>query len=130
MPQLIFSEEQKKQIREIVYDILYKDYSPKVTETFAGIERNLSQKSENIEATQKIAIENQKGIKDLIKLNYDLILRNNNAIKNNYDEIRKNYSEIKSNYDGIKKNNIEIKENNSLIREISKKLDRILQKIQ
>ena len=115
MPQLVFSEEQRREIKDLIYDILLKEYTPRFTETFINIERNLEQKCENIEATQKIVIENQKGIKDLIKLNYDLILRNNNAIKNNYDEIKKNYNGIKENYD--------------LIKEINEKLEKIIQKV-
>ncbi len=101
MPQLVFSKEQEKKIREIVFDVLYSDYSPEVSKIFLGIERNLGQKIDNVEATQKFVIENQNGIKDLIKANYDLILRNNNAIKDNYTLIRDGFKDSKEQFNNL-----------------------------
>ena len=91
---------------------MYSDYSPEISKLFAGIERNLSQKIDNVEATQKIVIDYQAGIKDLIKANYDLILRNNNAIKDNYTLIR----------DGFK-------DSREQLNTLNQKLDKIIEKV-
>ncbi len=80
------------------------------------LERKTDQHLQNIEATQRIVIENAGGIKNLIELNYKEIINNRN-------EILENRKIIEANKD-------EILENRKLIELSNTKLDKIFEKLQ
>ncbi|KKN33342.1 hypothetical protein LCGC14_0804850 [marine sediment metagenome] len=91
------------------------------------LERKIDQHLQNIEATQRIVIENAGGIKSLLKLNYQEILKNRNEILENRKIIERNKDEIIQNRKIIEHETLE---NRNLIEIINTKLDKIFDKLQ
>lgn len=74
------------------YDTMLKDLI-KINKDF---ERKYDQHIENIEATQRIVIENQGGIKSLVKMNYDAMIKNRNEILENRNIILNGIEDIQA----------------------------------
>ena len=88
-PEQQFSEDQEKKIKEMLekeINIFYNNLKQRAI-VITGIERGLNQKIDNIEATQKIIIENQGGIKSLVGMTYDSTIRNREIIIQNGENI-------------------------------------------
>lgn len=82
MAQQEFSESQEKKIKNIVYGVLY-GYSKDRGQFISLMEKNLLQKIDNSEATQRIIVERIGGIRSLVELNYKEILNNRQEILEN-----------------------------------------------
>ena len=74
------------------YDTMLKDLI-KINKDFEG---KYDQHIENIEATQRIVIENQGGIKSLVKMNYDAMIKNRNEILENRNIILNGIEDIQA----------------------------------
>ena len=99
MSQQKFSEEQRKEIKDIIYNVIFG--SSKERGYFVlDMERNLHQKIDNVEATQKIVIDNQIGIKSLVEMDYEAIIKNRETMNNRFDNLEKRIDQGFNNING------------------------------
>lgn len=122
MSQLQFNEDQRKEIKDIIEDVLYKkEFAP--LELLNNMERKLDHNIDNLSSTQRVIIEKISGVRSLVELNYEAIKKNRDEILENRNLIEQNHNLIEENGDQILENRDLIKQNHNILNEIKNKLD-------
>lgn len=97
MSQQRFSEEQRKEIKDMIYGILYNS-SKERGYFILDVEKNLYQKTDNVEATQRIILENQQLNKSLFTHRFDKLEERFDKLEGKIDQ---GFNSINKRFDNL-----------------------------